>query len=99
MPRALQTLERSSNPLCRSLPVRDDHVRTWLNDSDRLTRLRAHNTSTHSVKKIDKRLGFVSMEAPGNSDFGWTAQEGPNVQEAFIRGDLHRVDVGPELDV
>ena len=57
------------------------------------------NLSTHSIKKINKCLGFVSSEVPGESDFGWTAQERPNFQETFIRGNLHRVDVGPELGV
>ena len=37
-----------------------------------------HTQSTHLVEKIDERSSFVSLEVPGDVDFGWRAQEGPN---------------------
>lgn len=43
---------------------------------------------TYLVKKIDKPLGFVSLEAPSDSDVGWTSQEGPDRREGFIRRDF-----------
>ena len=54
---------------------------------------------TYSVQKIDERLSFTSLKAPGDSDLSRTAQEGPDRRQGFFRGSLQWVIVGPELDI
>ena len=43
---------------------------------------------THSVKKIDKLLGFAPLKAPSNGNVGGTTQEGPDCCKTFIRGNF-----------
>lgn len=73
---ALQIFESSCKPRCWSLSLRHERVRTYMDIwrpiiSAVVEALSASHT--HSVEKINERLGFVPSEVPCESDFGWTA--------------------------
>lgn len=69
---ALQILERSRKHRCRSLPSGRDNVKTRV-CRPKLPTHGAHNSLTRLSHKDDKHLGFVSLEAPDESDFERTA--------------------------
>ena len=82
-------------PRCRSVSSRHDHISTCAR-SHKLWKRDEHDYAD-LVEKIDKHLGFVSPEAPSESGFGWRAQQSLDLCDTFIRCDLHRAHVGPEL--